>query len=554
MGNKTDSIRRAARVIHVLADHGLGYFVQKATLSWHLPFPKRFAMRRRPPKKIPVHIRQAMEELGGMYLKLGQFLSLRPDLIPEEYCDEFRKLLDKAIPLRYETVKHTIEKELGKPLNQVFSHFNKDPIGSASIAQVHAAKLKNGKRVAVKVQRPKIEERFRSDIDILYYLAHKFKKHFKEIDTTDIVKEFERYTKDELDFLQEADNIQQFEEALKSMKKAVVPKVYLQHCTKKVLVMQYINGAKLSEVQETLSDKNKTILANRIIDVAVTMVFEKGIFHADLHSGNILSLPEHKIALLDFGIVGKLNEKNKKRGLDLYLAIIDRDVERVQDILLHVGNAKRDANFEKFKDDVSDVMHNWHKGGGIRVTTMMHKLFVACVKNNIRMPLDLLLLGKGLVTVEATCKQLDPDVDFVDDAKPKVRKLLEKQKAPEKIIKNFLKRSKELRVIASELPQEALDLVERFKREPFKLRMRNPDARHLGYDINTSSNRLSISLLIAALIVSGALLVDMQPKIWGLSFFSVFAMSIAFVLGITFVISMAREGSEKYDLHEEIER
>ncbi len=553
--SRTDSIRRVTRVIHVLADHGLGYFLQRARLSWHMPFAKRVAMRKRLPKAPEVRMREAMEQLGGIYLKLGQFLSMRQDLAPEQYCEEFKKLLDRAEPLKYETVKHVLEKELHKPLAKVFSQFDKKPLGSASIAQVHYAKLKNGKQVAVKVQRPKVAAQFRSDIDILYYLAHKFKKHFTAgvIDPVIIVKEFERYTLEELNFLQEADNIHQFSTALKGLRYAVVPKVYPQYCTKHVLVMEYIRGAKLSEVAHTLSEQNRQLIADKIVDAAIHMVYDKGIFHADAHAGNILVLPRNKLALLDFGIVGKLDEKSNKLGLDLYLAIIARDIERVQDILLHVGRPTPATNYEQFRQDVETIMHDWHRAGVIRVTTLMHRLFVACVKNNIRMPTDLVLVGKALVTIEGTCRQLVPDFDFVEEAKPKMRKLLERRRAPQQLINRFLKSSQELRSILAELPRETLDFVEKLKREPFRINMRNPDARHLGMDINTSSNRLSIALIIAALIVTGAMLVDLSPQVGGLSYFSVFSMSIAFVLGITLVTSMAREGTARHDPHKKAE-
>jgi len=279
-------IERVSHTINILFRHGMGYFIQKYGFKLHLPFTKRIAFHRYKKPVLPeVRLRKAFEELGGTYIKLGQLLSLRPDLVPRKYCDEFSKLQDKVTPFSFEKVKQIVERELGKPLNRIFRKFEQKPLGSASIGQVHAATLKNGQKVVVKVQRPGIKELFRADIDIMYYFAKKLEgtKSFGKYSPLTIVKEFERYTKNELNYLTEAKNIERFYENLKNVRQVRIPKLYKEYTTTKVLVMEYVRGRKLSELIRKNAKFNKKAVMNSIIHTCLKQVFEQNIFHADLH-------------------------------------------------------------------------------------------------------------------------------------------------------------------------------------------------------------------------------------------------------------------------------
>ena len=547
--SSTDTLRRASTVVNVLAKQGLGYFLKEYGLDWHLPFHRRIKSYGKE-NNIPVRLRKTMEELGGGYVKLGQLLSLRPDLVPQEYCDEFRKLLDKMPAFKYEQAKKIIEEELNTPLNKVFKSFDKKPIGSASIAQVHQAKLLNGKQVVVKIQRPKVKQQFESDIQIMYYLAHKVDKYFKDttVSPIQIVQEFERYTKNELNFKIEADNIEQFYAVFKKSVKFMTPQVHMQYTTCKVLVMDYIHGTKLSEIIDKISPKIKKEIIKNIADAVFKQIMDAGIFHADLHPGNILILPRRKIALLDFGIIGKLDKELKRYTLDMIVALVNSDSREVVRTLLKIGLPTEQTNLENFQLDVENIMRDWNPASSIRATHVLHRLFNACIRNHIRLPSDLILLAKALITAEGTCTQLDPNFNFVEYAKPKIATILKKQNKPAAMIKRFLLKSKKAGDVLSELPEQTLELIDRLKREPLKLDINDTDISHLGRSIGFGSNKLSYAIITAALLVSGAMLIDIHPKVFGYSIFSICAIGFAAILLVVMVGSMVHERVLPYGL------
>lgn len=547
--SNSSTLNRASKVVNVLAKQGLGYFIQEYGLKWHLPFRKRIITYDKK-NSIPIRLRKSMEELGGAYVKLGQLLSLRPDLVPQEYCEEFSKLLDKMPAFRYETAKKEIEEELKQPLTEVFKKFDKKPIGSASISQVHKAILKNGKKVVVKIQRPNVKSQFESDIKILYYFAHKVDKYFKDtaVSPLQIVKEFERYTKEELNFVIEAGHIEQFYDLFKKNKKFVVPQVYSKYTTSKILVLDYVNGTKLSEIKDKISPKLKKEILKNIADAVFTQVLQKGLFHADLHPGNILVLPGQKIALLDFGIIGRLDNELKQQTIDMIVALVNQDSRDVTRILLKIGMPTEQTNIESFELDVDEIIRQWNPASSIRPTQVLHKLFNTCIKHHIRMPADLILFAKALVTAEGTCVQLDPQFNLVEYAKPKIIKILKKEARPTKVIKKFLKKSMEAGDSLSEIPEKTLDLLEKFKREPVKLDISDTDVGHLGRSIGFGSNKLSYSILAAALLLSGAMLIDLKPTLFGYSIFSIFALTFAVMLIGVLTGSMIREKFLPYGL------
>ncbi|MBW2986234.1 AarF/ABC1/UbiB kinase family protein, partial [Candidatus Woesearchaeota archaeon] len=538
-----------SKVINVLAKQGLGYFIQEYGLKWHLPFHKRIKNYEKG-DSIPVRLRKSMEELGGAYVKLGQLLSLRPDLVPQEYCDEFSKLLDKMPAFRYETARKEIEDELGAPLKKIFKSFDKTPIGSASISQVHRAVLKDGKKVVVKIQRPHVRKQFESDIQILYYLAHKVDKYFKNSTVSPllIIKEFERYTKEELNFVIEADHIEQFYDIFKRNKQFVVPKIYPKYTTNKILVMDYIHGTKLAEIKDDISAKAKKEIIKNLSDAVFTQVLQKGLFHADLHPGNILILPGRKIALLDFGIIGRLDAALKQHTIDMIVAMVNQNSREVSRILLKIGMPTEQTNIESFELAVDNVIRQWSSASSMRATHVLHRLFNICIKNYIRMPPDLVLFAKALVTAEGTCVQLDPQFNFVEYAKPKIVQILKKEARPSAVIKRFLKKSMQAGDSLSEIPERAVDLLEKFKREPIKLDISDTDIGHLGRSIGFGSNKLAYAILAAALLLSGAMLIELKPKLFGYSIFSIFALTFAVMLIGVLTGSMIREKFLPYGL------
>lgn len=553
-----NSLKRAARVANVMFSQGLSYFVHELNLKLHLPFFKKFAPKGKPPSDLPVRLRKVMEELGGAYLKLGQFLSIRPDLLPVEYCREFQKLLDKVPAMPFSKVKEVIEENLKAPSRTLFAHIEPKPIGSASIAQVHRARLTSGKNVAVKVQRPEAKAQFAADIQILYYLAHKIEKRFanKAISPLTIVKEFERYTAQELNFVLEARVIDRFAQHFKDSATVVVPKVYWPATTSQIITMDYLDGTKLTDTLKHAPAATRALLAKRIADTAFEQVLKLGLFHADLHPGNIFVLPGNRIGLLDFGIVGTLNDALIKQTVAIYTALVNKDSAAVTKVLLHVGVPEPDASIDDLKLDVERIVNEWYgtELGQARVSEMMRALFESAVSNGVALPISFLLLGKALVTMEGTCVALDPQFNFVAYSQPKIARLLREHRQPKAMLKRFTQTSRQYAELLSELPQQTSDVLERIKQGSIDLKINETDVKHIGMDLNRSSNRISYAMIIAALLVSAALLVDVPPKLGAYSFFTLAGITLAACLLFVLLVSVWREGMAPFDLHKEIRR
>ncbi len=545
-------IKRISHVINILFRNGLGFVVENLDLKYHLPFPKRLLRHKyKKPVEPQVRLRKALEELGGTYVKFGQLLSIRPDKIPMEYCKELSRLQDKVKEFPYEEVKIIVEHELKNPIKKIFKTFGKKPIASASIGQVHKAVLKNGKTVAVKIQRPGIKNMLEADIDILYYFANEMQKRkmFRKYSPIELIKEFERYTKEELNYLLEAKNIEDFYQNSKGNKNLVVPRVFWDHTTDKLITMEFIKGIKISEID----DKGKNIKSEKLIQIGLKELIKQfyidGLFHADPHPGNLLIISKDKIAMLDFGIVGRLSEKMKYQSLKFAAAMLDKDVDKVYDILLEIGNKSEDTDLEDFKKEIAYLIYKWYSSAEkhTRVTHLMHKLFDSCVNHGIHLPKDLVLVAKASITLEGTYRTLDPDFDFIEEAKPHLMKILNEDLIAKEIFRRVLEQKTRVGELFEELPEKASKILNTLGDGKLKVDIDDTDIKTLGWDIDRSSNRLSYGLMISAFIVAAGLIMipNPAPQIIGVSYFSWVCFIAAMILGTFLASSIKNEG--KYD-------
>ncbi|MBI2129303.1 AarF/ABC1/UbiB kinase family protein [Candidatus Woesearchaeota archaeon] len=530
---------RFYHVLNVLFKNRLGYFLEKHGLHIYLPFHKKL-MRHKfiAPLKPEVRWRQAFEELGGTFVKLGQLLSLRPDLVPFEYCEEFQKLQDDVPAFPFSEVKKIVEKELKKPLNKIFRSFNETPIGSASIGQVHEAVLKNNKKVVVKVQRPHIDQIMRADIDILYTFAKMIEKgrKFSNITPTEIMNEFEKYTKKELDYVLEGRNIDQFYQNFENSKTIKIPKVYLDYTTSRVLTMEYIKGTKLKDMDDKKIDRK--LVEKIAADAILKQVFEDGFFHADLHPGNIL-LTGHKIAFLDFGIVGYMSKQLKNQSLDLFIALLEKDSREVKSLLMKIGKSDDAIGLETFEDEITEVINEW-RGAQIRqmnITSMLRNLLNLCFKHNIKMPANIILFAKALITLEGSAKLINPEFDINEYAEPYVKKILANRARPSELIRAFLKKGREIKEILDEFPEKAKEIIDKAAAGKIKLDIEDEEIKKLGFEIDKSSNRLALGMIIGAIVIGMALLMKTQYESYAFA-----GMAVVFVLGAVLIISILREG------------
>ncbi len=536
---KKKELKRIARVVRVLLKNGLGFLIDELNLKLHLPFTKRFLMDKKRVDDLAVRLRESMEELGGAFVKLGQLLSIRPDLVPIEFCDEFKKLLDQANPEKFSVIKKQIEKNLGKDINKVFKHIDPKPVGSASVAQVHKAKLINGRDVVIKVLRPGIKDKFDADIEVLRFIASKLENRLNNLPVKPkvIIDEFERYTNNELNLIFEARNIERFCKQRHSAK-IVVPKVYWPATNKKILVMDYLPGKKLSEFRHP--DKK---LAEVILNELMKEVFDYGFFHGDLHPGNVIVMKEGKVGIIDFGIVGFINKNLKMLGLLLYNAVINKDPDAIFRVLLKYGSSSRDTNMSRLKHDVYKIVNEWYTGQGkeAKATHALYHLFVACTNNNFSVPENSVLFAKALVTAEGTCLYIDPKFNFVGYTKKKASKLLSKFKSPAALKKYFISETKKMFENAKDIPQKGLELIEKLDSGRFEFNLDDSHFRRIGFNISSSSNRLAYALIITALIIASAMLIEIGPFIDGYPVLSIIGLILAGILMVPLFLSIIRE-------------
>ncbi len=541
---------RIAEVTRVMFKQGMGYFVEEMRMSHALPFASKLMRHKfRQPDSPQVRLRKILEELGGTFVKLGQLLSVRPDLVPAEYCEELKKLQDDVLPFGFSDAKRIVEHELGKDLSSVFSKFDKQPIAAASIGQVYRATLKKEKKeVAVKVQRPNVREEVESDIDLMYFFAHKLEKHSKSLrrfSPVEIVREFERYTKQELDYTYEAKNAELFATNFKTDKIIVIPSPYWDYTTKKVLVSEFIIGEKLTSLLKKKKGFDKKRIVKQGMDAVVKMIFEDGFFHADVHPGNILILPKGRIALLDFGIVGNISRKRQDQALELFIATMSRDTEAISRVLLEVGDVSPYTDVPDFKREVEEIIGGWYgsKISNVKVTHMLHRLFNSCIYHGVKMPSDLVLLGKAAVTMEGTCEELEPDFDFVERSRPYMDKILKQRLMSKNTINDLILKYRELRGIMSELPRQTASLISKLDRGKLSVNVNDAEIKKLSMELGRSSSRVTYGVMIAAFVIAGVLVPQDTGilKYMGLSMVSWLCFGVSVLLLLVLSFSIMRE-------------
>ena len=538
-------INRIRQITNILFKHELGYLIEKLDLKHHLPFSSRVKIKKQPlPSSLPKHLRLAMEELSGTFIKLGQLLSLRPDLIPKEYADEFSKLQDQVPLFSYDIVKSTIESEFNKSIHEIFIRFEKQPIAAASVGQVHKAILKSGEKVAVKVQRPKIEDTFKTDIDILYHLAPIIEEHYpnlKQYNLKQIIKEFEDYTKNELNYLAEAKNVEIFYKNFINHDKIKIPNIYWDYTTKKVLTLEFIDGQEISKVK--LGQKEKKQIVKLVADCFLKQVLEYGVFHADPHPGNIFITNNNKLALLDFGIVGKISPDLRKKIENLFIGLIQGDRILISDSFISLNIVQEDINIEEFREDLSQHLGNYYNTSlsKIDISSLLYDLLTLAKKYNMKFPSSFVLLIKAIATTEGFGKDLDPDFNFVVTCKPYVNKILKKKISSDYIFDTLKEDLLTFKDLIIDFPSNLKTLISR--REKVKVDIDDSDIKKFSFYINRSFNRVALGIIIAGLIIGGALIVPTQikPLIFNLPLISLICLMIALLLFIYLLRSIDRE-------------
>lgn len=553
-------IPRIRQIIVVASRYGFGQVVEQLGLQRFISFGRRVFSFRRPPEpshrlNAPERLRLVFEELGPSFIKLGQLLACRPDMLPIVYAQELSKLTDSVSPFPFEEVQAIIEKELGKPMDVLFREFDRAPVAAASIAQVHRAALHGGAEVMVKVQRPNIERIISRDISILQGIAELIEAHIPELapyNPRGIVEEFSRTIHREMDFFIEASNAVQLRRNFEKSDILYIPDVYSELSSKRVLVLEEIVGTRIDDY-ESLDRMgfDRSELSRKGAAVFFQMVFHDGFFHADPHPGNIFVLADGKLALVDFGIVGRVTEENMEHFANSFLALANRDYDAMVQQYVNLGFvAEEVVDPERFqremKEDLMDLLEPYYgmKIKQIDFASYVDRVTAILQRHNLRLPQNLYLIDKSLITLEGILKQLDPEFDFLEVAVPAVTELIRRRRTPLRYARAMRKNVADFGDLVSNFPRQVRHVVRKVLRNDVHMNIHLEELGRLIRDVDKSSNRLAFSIITAAIIVASSIIIHAGagPRIFDLPAFGLLGYVIAGLFGLWILIGILRSG------------
>lgn len=548
-------VKRYREIADVMLRHGFGYLLNRFGIR---PFRSLRERLFGPSIKEQLlvlseaeRLRLALEELGPTFIKFGQILSTRHDIIPEEYIRELSKLQDRVPPFSYQEARGMIEKELGKSLDEVFTSFDPEPIAAASIGQVHHARLLEGDRVAVKVMRPGIEELVETDLFILMRLAKFAEKHIKEskfYNPVGLIEEFSRVMRQEINYIHEAQNADRFYSNFAGSTTVRIPKVYWKYTTKRVLTLEFLEGIKISDiVQIEASGLDRRKITIDLANAYLKMIFEDGFYHADPHPGNILVSPEGKIIFLDFGMAGYIDPPLRDHLVNLLVATLKGDLDLLIENLLEMGlisdagstSPELKINLEEFIDKYYATSLKF-----IDPTAFLRDLIDVLVKSGGKIPTNIMLLSKTLIMRDEISRNLYPEHNFAELVEPYVKKMIEERTRISYIVQEAGKSLRDLGDLIKVFPRKFNHILTKAERGTLRIELGHQGFENAIEELDIMSNRLSFSLIISALIVGSSLIIQtrMSPSLWGVPLLGIFGFFLAGVLGIGLVVSILRSG------------
>jgi ubiquinone biosynthesis protein len=547
------SIKRYRQIVRVLFKYGFDNLLAYLSLTEVVTRWRR--MLRRGTSELAElsqaeRMRMALEELGPTFIKLGQFLSTRADILPPNYIKEFSKLQDSVPPFSYDEVVAEIRREFGRDVHELFAFFDPESIAAASIAQVHRARLLSGEDVVVKIRRPGIQAQVETDIEALMLLAIVAERHLPDseiYDPTGQVRELARTIRREMDLTLEGRTIERFAANFATNTALYFPKVYWSVSSKAMLTMEYIDGIKVSEIDALRqSGMDLKLIAKRGADAFVTMVLEHGFFHGDPHPGNVLIMPGNVICMLDFGMIGRIDPVLKGYLTDILLAILRRDVEEVISLLIYSGDITDSINIRALRRDLSEFIEKYYELSlqELEVGQLLFDFTEIITNYRIKFHPDLLLLAKAFVTIEGMGRRLDPDFDMTVHLRPLVEKEIRDRLSPKSAMKFLHGNVSSYINLLRTFPKDLKEILNRINRDKFKI-----DLEHRGLDrfireLDKSINRLSSSMIIAALIVGSSIVMQTAkgPQLMGFPVFAFMGYTIAALIGLIWLIAIIRSG------------
>jgi ubiquinone biosynthesis protein len=522
---------RITEIARVLAKHGFGHLVRQAGIE--TPGDEAIDVR------MPVgrRIRMVLTDLGPTFVKFGQVLSVRPDIVPRDVMIELQALQNEVPPAPFAAVRAILEEELGGTLEERFLTFDEAPIASASIAQVHRAVLQDGREVAVKVQRPDIERVIRSDVHILYTLARLVTGRIEIpglYTPVGIVQEFETAIHMELDFVQEAKACEQFRDNFETSSDVQAPQVHSRWSTRRVLVMQLLPGKRISDLHRENVDGRAFM--RKLIGSVYEQVFEHGFFHGDPHPGNLLLMPDGAIAFLDFGLTGRLTAEMQDTLINCFVGAVFQDAETVALSIYRAGATEERVDLKRFRSDIERLMTKYHgaKMSELKERASMVEFIETAARFKIRLPPEYAVLARMGSIIDGMATEFLPDVDIVEEVRPLAQKLLTKRFAPERMGTDALKLAQLAQIAVRDVPTQLGQLMLDLQRGNVQIATVDRESPALREEIRHAGFRISMALTILAASVSAAILITPWEPL-GLPLRTLFGL----FLGITSVVLFA---------------
>ena len=554
IGRTYRHLNRYQRILRVLFKYGFNDLVDRLHIDQYLESGLQM-INRKPREQIarlsrPERLRLVFEELGPTFIKLGQLLSTRPDLIPAEYLDELARLQDEVPPFSLAEVHAIFREELGRSPDEVFHYFDAEPLAAASIGQVHRARLDSGAEVVVKVQRPDIENVIAVDLEILAHLAGLMEQYLEEVQghrPTAIVQEFARSLSREIDFAVELANVQRFARQFKNNAAIHVPLVYPELSTPRVLVMEYVLGIKASMAGQLREQGyDLPLIAERGATLVMEQIFVHGFFHADPHPGNLFILPDNVVCFIDFGQMGRLSRKDREDFTDLVLDLVAGDERTVVEGVLKVTVQLGEVDRESLGRDLGGLvdLYLYRPLGELEAGRILQDLLDLVTRHKLTFKPAFYQMMKALSTVEGVGLMLDPKLELIRLARPFMRRIRLERMRPARLAEEIARTGSGYLQLLRELPEELRTILRQLRGGRMRIEFEHRGLQALGAALDRVSNRIAFAIVLAALIVGSSLIVlsDIPPHWHDIPVIGLLGFLVAGIMGFWLLLSISRHG------------
>jgi ubiquinone biosynthesis protein len=554
VGRTYRHLARYRQILAVFFKYGFGDLIELLKIEQYIEIGLQLISKNRRSRLEKLsraqRVRMACEELGPTYIKFGQILSTRPDLVPVDFITELSKLQDDVPSSPFSEISKIIESELGAPPEDIFELFEKAPLASASIGQVHRAILKDGEEVAVKVQRPGIKKIIEVDLEIMLHLATLMERHIEEMflhQPVKIVEEFSKTIEKEIDYTIEATNMKRIASNFLNDLTIYVPKVFRDTTTESILTTELVEGIKVSEIDRLEeAGLDRKLITVRGADIVLKQIIKHGFFHADPHPGNIFVLPENVICLLDFGMTGSVDRRTREDFIDLAESVVNRDESRATQVLLKLTYWDDDPDIRLLEKDVADFMgrHLYKPLKDIKIGKLLHNLLELAFQHRLRIPPDIFLMLKAFSAIEGVGLMLDPDFDMIKQAEPFIKEVKLARLSPQRITGDISRLAIELFQFVQNFPKDILSITRLIKQQKLSLSLEYKGLDKMLSTYDQISNRISFSIIIAALIIGSALIVisKVPPLFYDISLIGIVGFLAAAIMGIWLLVAILRKG------------